>query len=68
MNGRENMNKRKAKKLRKKQDLFATSFASSYREAREHDRSYHEFVVADRRSRRCREECYDSEFDFDEVN
>lgn len=56
------MNKRKAKKLRKKQDMFATSFATSYREVREFDRSYHEFVIADRRSRK--EECYD--FDVDD--
>jgi hypothetical protein len=60
------MNKRKAKKLRRKQDMFVTSFAKSYREAREHDRAYHEFVVADKR--RCKEECFDVEFDFDEVN
>lgn len=61
-----NMNKRKAKKLRKKQDMFVTSFASSYREVREHDRAYHEFVVADKR--RCKEECFDSgDFFFDEV-
>lgn len=59
------MNKRKAKKLRKKQDMFATSFARSYREAREHDRQYHEFVVADKRSRKNKEECYD--FDFEEL-
>ena len=56
------MNKRKAKKLRKKQDMFVTSFASSYREVREHDRAYHEFVVDDRR--RCKEECFD--FDVDD--
>lgn len=56
------MNKRKAKKMRKKQDMFVTSFAKSYREVREHDRAYHEFVVADRRS--CKEECYD--FDVDD--
>ena len=60
------MNKRKAKKMRKKVDMFETSFASSYREAREHDREYHEFVVVDKR--RCKEECFDVEFDFDEVN
>lgn len=56
------MNKRKAKKLRKKQDMFAMTFATSYREVREFDRSYHEFVIADRRSRK--EECYD--FDVDD--
>ena len=56
------MNKRKAKKLRKKQDMFVTSFARSYREVREHYRSYHEFVIMDRR--RCKEECWDSGIDF----
>lgn len=45
------MNKRKAKKMRKKQDMFAMNFATSYRGVREFDRSYHEFVVADRRRR-----------------
>jgi hypothetical protein len=59
------MNKRKAKKMRKKQDMFIDWFAKSYREVKEHDRAYHEFVVADRR--RCKEECFDVEFDFDEV-
>lgn len=64
------MNKRKAKKLRKKQDMFVASFARSYREVREHDRQYHEFVVADRRS--SKEECFESgsyffDDDFDEV-
>lgn len=60
------MNKRKAKKLRKKQDMFVTSFAKSYREAREHDRAYHEFVVMDKRQ--CKEEYFDSgDFFFDEV-
>lgn len=64
------MNKRKAKKMRKKQDMFAMTFATSYRGVREFDRSYHEFVVADRR--RCQEECWDSgaylfDDDFDEV-
>ena len=58
------MNKRKAKKMRKKVDMFETNFATSYRGVREFDRSYHEFVVADRRS--CKEECFDVEFDFDE--
>lgn len=59
------MNKRKEKKLRKKQDMFVTSFASSYREAKEHDRAYHEFVVSDRRSNK--EECFDSgSYFFDE--
>ena len=64
------MNKRKAKKLRKKLDMFVTSFARSYREVREHDREYHEFVIADRRS--SKEECFESgsylfDYYFDEV-
>ena len=61
------MNKRQRKKNRKKQEAFNASFASSYREMKEHDRMYHEFVVADRRSRK-REECdIDSEWFFDEL-
>lgn len=39
------MNKRKKKKLAKKRELFVTSFANSYREVKENDRSYHEFVL-----------------------
>ena len=39
------MTKRKRKKLKKKQELFALNFASSYREVRQIDRSYHEFIV-----------------------
>ena len=44
------MNRRKKKKLRKKQELFAISFANSYREVKELDRSYHEFVLMSERS------------------
>ena len=44
------MNKRKKKKLAKKQELFAISFANSYREVKELDRSYHEFVLMSERS------------------
>lgn len=55
------MNKRKAKKMRKKQDMFVTSFAKSYREVREHDKAYHEFVIADKRS--SKEEDYNSFYD-----
>lgn len=47
------MNRRKKKKLRKKQELFAISFASSYREVKELDRSYHEFVLKSQRMQRC---------------
>ncbi len=46
------MNRRKKKKLRKKQELFVISFASSYREVKEMDRSYHEFVLMSRRRQR----------------
>lgn len=46
------MNRRKKKKLRKKQELFAISFASSYREVKELDRSYHEFVLMSERRQR----------------
>ena len=46
------MNKRKKKKLKKKQELFAISFASSYREVKELDRSYHEFCLMSRRRQR----------------
>ena len=33
-------------------ELFVTSFASSYREVRELDRSYHEFVLVSKRMQR----------------
>ena len=46
------MNRRKKKKLRKKRELFAISFANSYREVKEHDRSYHEFVLMSERKQR----------------
>lgn len=46
------MNRRKKKKLRKKQDLFAASFASSYHEVKELDRSYHEFCLMSQRRQR----------------
>lgn len=46
------MNKRKKKKLAKKQELFAISFANSYREVKENDRSYHEFVLMSKRRQR----------------
>lgn len=44
------MNKRKKKKLAKKQELFAISFANSYREVKELNRSYHEFVLMSEQS------------------
>ena len=43
------MNKRKKKKLAKKHELFVISFATSYREVKENDRSYHEFVLMSKR-------------------
>ena len=43
------MSKRKKKKLAKKQELLAISFANSYREVKENDRSYHEFVLMSER-------------------
>ena len=46
------MNRRKKKKLRKKQELFAINFANSYREIRETDRPYHEVVLMSERRQR----------------
>ena len=46
------MNKRTKKKLAKKQELFVISLASSYREVKELDRSYHEFVLMSERRQR----------------
>jgi hypothetical protein len=43
------MNKRQYKKLKKKQNLFAVSFVSSYQELKKFDRSYHEYTVSIRR-------------------
>ena len=47
------MNKRQWKKHKKKMKMFTASFASSYRELRELDRSYHEFVLMCDRMRKC---------------
>lgn len=47
------MNKRQAKKHKKKMELFAISFVSSYRELKELDRSYHEFVLMCNRKKKC---------------
>ena len=46
------MNRRKKKKRAKKLELFAISFANSYREVKETDRSYHEFVLMSERRQR----------------
>ena len=43
------MNRRKKKKRAKKVELFIISFANSYREVKENDRSYHEFVLMSER-------------------
>lgn len=39
------MNKRQRKKNKQKQELFISSFASSYREVREHDRYYYQYFL-----------------------
>ena len=46
------MNKRKQKKRNKKLELFAISFVSSYRELKEQDRSYREYVLREQRRKR----------------
>lgn len=49
------MNKRQAKKLRNKQEMFICSFCSSYKELRETDRSYHEYVIySKRKEKKCK--------------
>ena len=50
------MNKRQRKKHKKKQEMFVVSFVSSYKELREVDRSYHEFVIASQRMQKHRPE------------
>ena len=47
------MNKRQSKKNRKKTELFVTSFVSSYKELKQFDRSYHEFVLMCNRMKKC---------------
>lgn len=46
------MNRRKKKKRAKKFELFVINFASSYREVKALDRSYHEFVLMSERRQR----------------
>jgi hypothetical protein len=48
------MNKRQAKKHKKKMELFAVSFVSPYKELKEFDRSYHEFVLMCNRKKKRR--------------
>ena len=45
------MNKRQKKKNQKKQELFAISFVSSYRELRQEERWYHQFCLEMSRKR-----------------
>ena len=45
------MNKRQRKKEQKKQDMFAASFVSSYKELRQIERSYHEYIISHNRKR-----------------
>ena len=47
------MNKRQYKKYKKKMELFAESYASSYREVKELDKSYHEYVLWSTRAIKC---------------
>lgn len=46
------MNKRQSKKYNKKMELFAVSFVSSYKELKQLDRSYHEYVLNCERMKR----------------
>ena len=43
------MNKRKRKKLLKKQELFNISFVTSYKELKAIDRQYHQYVLSTKR-------------------
>ena len=43
------MNKRQRKKNKKKQFMFTVSFVSSYKELKKINRSYHQFVISDKR-------------------
>ena len=43
------MNKRQRKKNKKKQFMFAVSFVSSYKGLKKINRSYHQFVISDKR-------------------
>lgn len=39
------MNKRQLKKKQKKHEMFSVTFVASYRELKQIDRDYHEYVV-----------------------
>lgn len=43
------MNKHQRKKNKKKQFMFTVSFVSSYKELKKINRSYHQFVISDKR-------------------
>ena len=45
------MNKRKLKKLQKKQEMFIVSFTNSYKETKKINRDLHEYEVSMRRKR-----------------
>lgn len=45
------MNKRQRKKKQKKEELFISSFVSSYRELSKEDRWYHEWMINNKRKR-----------------
>lgn len=47
------MNKRQWKKHKKKMEVFTMSCVSSYKELKELDRSYHEFVLLCNRMKKC---------------
>ena len=45
------MNKRQRKKEQKKQNIFTAAFVSSYKELRQIERSYHEYIISHNRKR-----------------
>lgn len=53
------MNKRQAKKHKKKMQEFTECYVSSYRELKELDRSYHEFQIYCNRKNHNKEKRYD---------
>ena len=45
------MNKRKRKKMQKKQEMFIASWVNSYKELKKLDREYHEYEVSMKRKK-----------------
>ena len=43
------MNKRQRKKTQKKQEIFVLSWVKSYKELKKISRSYHEYMIAEKR-------------------